>query len=59
MGTARRRIAGAVLPEANDEWQLQHRYVLVEAITYRFPVSWKRSSSTEENLSTQLRTAAV
>ena len=27
------RLIGAVLLEANDEWQLQHRYMQVEAMT--------------------------
>ncbi|MGE4049144.1 MAG: transposase, partial [Acetobacteraceae bacterium] len=27
------RLVGAVLLEANDEWQLQHRYMGVEAMT--------------------------
>lgn len=26
------RLIGAVLPEANDEWQMQHRYMGVEAM---------------------------
>jgi len=26
------RLIGAVLPEANDEWQIQHRYMGVEAM---------------------------
>jgi hypothetical protein len=26
------RLIGAALPEANDEWQLQHRYIGVEAM---------------------------
>ena len=26
------RLSGAVLLEANDEWQLQHRYMQVEAM---------------------------
>lgn len=26
------RLAGAVLLEANDEWQLQHRYMQVEGM---------------------------
>ena len=27
------RLIGAVLLEANDEWQLRHRYMQVEAMT--------------------------
>ncbi len=30
--TAATRLIGAVLLEANDEWQLQHRYMGVEAL---------------------------
>ena len=26
------RLIGAVLPEQNDEWQLQHRYMQVEGM---------------------------
>lgn len=33
MGAVILRLIGAVLPEANDEWQLQHRYMQVEAMT--------------------------
>ena len=32
MGRAITRLIGAVLLEANDEWQLQHRYMQVEAM---------------------------
>ena len=32
MGAATVRLVGAVLLEANDEWQLQHRYMQVEAM---------------------------
>lgn len=31
------RLIGAVLLEANDEWQLQHRYMQVEAMAYLNP----------------------
>jgi putative transposase len=31
------RLIGAVLLEANDEWQLQHRYMQVEAMTELAP----------------------
>ncbi len=33
VGAAILRLLGAVLLEANDEWQLQHRYLQVEART--------------------------
>jgi hypothetical protein len=33
VGTIITRLIGAVLLEANDEWQLQHRYMQVEAMT--------------------------
>ena len=32
MGTSIIRLIGAVLLEQNDEWQLQHRYMQVEAM---------------------------
>jgi len=32
VGTIITRLIGAVLLEANDEWQLQHRYMQVEAM---------------------------
>jgi hypothetical protein len=32
VGRAVTRLIGAVLLEANDEWQLQHRYMQVEAM---------------------------
>ena len=32
MGAVITRLIGAVLLEANDEWQLQHRYMQVEAM---------------------------
>ena len=32
MGRAITRLIGAVLLEANDEWQLQHRYMQLEAM---------------------------
>ena len=28
-----KRLIGAVLLEANDEWQLQHRYMQIEGMT--------------------------
>jgi putative transposase len=28
-----RRLIGAVLLEANDDWQLQHRYMQIEGMT--------------------------
>jgi putative transposase len=31
------RLIGAVLLECNDEWQLQHRYMQVEAMTELLP----------------------
>ena len=31
------RLVGAVLLEANDEWQLQHRYMQVEAMAELMP----------------------
>jgi putative transposase len=31
------RLIGAVLLEANDEWQLQHRYMQVEAMAELLP----------------------
>jgi putative transposase len=31
------RLIGAVLLEANDEWQLQHRYMQVEAMAELMP----------------------
>ena len=31
------RLIGAVLLEANDEWQLQHRYMRVEAMAELMP----------------------
>ena len=31
------RLIGAVLLEANDEWQLQHRYMQAEAMTELTP----------------------
>ena len=31
------RLVGAVLMEANDEWQLQHRYMQTEAMTELTP----------------------
>jgi hypothetical protein len=32
VGAVVTRLVGAVLLEANDEWQLQHRYMQVEAM---------------------------
>ena len=32
MGAVITRLIGAVLLEANDEWQLQHRYMQLEAM---------------------------
>jgi hypothetical protein len=32
VGRAITRLIGAVLLEANDEWQLQHRYMQLEAM---------------------------
>ena len=32
VGAVITRLIGAVLPERNDEWQLQHRYMQVEAM---------------------------
>ena len=37
MGGATIRLIGAVLLEANDEWQLQHRYMQTEAMAELIP----------------------
>ena len=37
MGAVITRLVGAVLLEANDEWQLQHRYMQVEAMAELMP----------------------
>ena len=37
MGRAVTRLIGAVLLEQNDEWQLQHRYMQVEAMAELTP----------------------
>ena len=37
MGAVITRLIGAVLLEANDEWQLQHRYMQVEAMAELLP----------------------
>jgi transposase-like protein len=46
------RLIGAVLLEANDEWQLQHRYMQTEAMTELTP-------PLIETESTQISTAAA
>ena len=38
VGGATTRLIGAVLLEANDEWQLQHRYMQVEGMAGFAPV---------------------
>ena len=37
VGTIITRLIGAVLLEQNDEWQLQHRYMQVEAMAELLP----------------------
>jgi len=39
------RLVGAVLLEANDEWQLQHRYMQTEAMTELTPPLIKTEST--------------
>lgn len=47
------RLIGAVLLEANDEWQLQHRYMQVEAMTDLSP------SASEEEKTLQITPRAA
>ena len=46
------RLIGAVLLEANDEWQLQHRYMQTEAMAELTP-------TTIDAVPTQIATAAA
>ncbi len=46
------RLIGAVLLEANDEWQLQHRYMQTEAMAELAPPSM-------EAIATQVSTVAA
>jgi len=46
------RLIGAVLLEANDEWQIQHRYMQTEAMSELAP-------PTIETVHTQISTAAA
>ena len=51
VGRVTTRLIGAVLLEANDEWQLQHRYMQTEAMAELIP-------PTIDALPTHIATAA-
>ncbi len=52
VGGAIIRLIGAVLLEANDEWQLQHRYMQTEAMVDLMP-------QTIDGVSTEIATIAA